>query len=57
MLGYATLFTSLPVFSIILDKDVNEKHAFEFPTLYKSLLKGRDLSYKTFAIMAFKSIY
>lgn len=37
MLGYATVYTCLPVFSLVLDKDVNEEQAMEFPPLYKTL--------------------
>lgn len=50
MLGYATVYTCLPVFSLVLDKDVNEEQAMEFPPLYKTLQKGRALSFKTFLI-------
>ena len=34
MIGYATLYTQMPVFSIILDCDVNKEKALEFPALY-----------------------
>ena len=34
MLGYATVYTSMPVFSLVLDKDVSEEKAMEFPILY-----------------------
>jgi phospholipid-translocating ATPase len=57
MLGYATVFTSLPVFSIVFDEDVDLKTAVKFPILYKILQKGRILSTKTFLIWVFKSIY
>jgi len=55
--GYSTLFTSAPVFSLILDEDVNEETAFDYPELYKDLQKGRALSYKTFCVWVFQSIY
>jgi phospholipid-translocating ATPase len=57
MLGYATVFTSLPVFSIVFDEDVDLKTAVKFPILYKILQKGRVLSTKTFLVWVFKSIY
>ena len=57
MLGYATIFTSLPVFSIVFDEDVDLKTATKFPILYKILQKGRVLSTKTFLIWVFKSVY
>lgn len=40
MLGYATVYTSMPVFSIVLDKDVDVEKAMDYPILYKSLQKG-----------------
>jgi phospholipid-translocating ATPase len=48
MVGYATIYTMFPVFSLVLDQDINEKVALRFPELYKDLAKGRSLSYKTF---------
>lgn len=55
--GYATLYTMAPVFSLVLDRDVNEKTAFAFPELYQELTKGRTLSAKTFFIWLLISIY
>jgi phospholipid-translocating ATPase len=57
MLGYATIFTALPVFSIVFDEDIDLKKAIRFPILYKILQKGRVLNTKTFLIWVFKSIY
>jgi len=57
MVGYATLFTQLPVFSLVLDRDVQGKTAMMYPELYKELTKGRSLSYKTFFIWVLVSIY
>ena len=57
MLGYATVFTNLPVFSIVYDEDVSQSVVLRFPNLYKILQKGRVLSTKTFLIWCFKSIY
>jgi phospholipid-translocating ATPase len=57
MLGYATVFTMLPVFCLIFDEDVSKAKALEFAELYKSLLKGRELTWKTFLIWLWKSIY
>lgn len=37
MLGYATVFTVLPVFSLIFDEDITKNKALEFAELYKSL--------------------
>jgi phospholipid-translocating ATPase len=46
-----------PVFSIIFDEDVDIKIALQFPPLYRSLQKGRDLNGKTFMIWVWKAIY
>jgi phospholipid-translocating ATPase len=37
MLGYATIYTALPVFSLVFDSDVNVDQVMAFPTLYKTL--------------------
>ncbi|CAD8137568.1 unnamed protein product [Paramecium pentaurelia] len=57
ILGYATIYTMFPVFSIIFDEDVVKKVALEFPPLYKSLQKSRDLNQKTFLIWCWKATY
>ncbi|CAI2369958.1 unnamed protein product [Moneuplotes crassus] len=57
MLGYSTVYTSLPVFSIVLDKDTGVQQALDYPPLYKTLQKGRSLSFKTFLIWVWKSIF
>lgn len=57
ILGYSTIFTTLPVFSLVLDQDVNEKTAVEYPDLYKTLQKGRELNLGTFCLWLFQSIY
>ncbi|VUZ54282.1 unnamed protein product [Hymenolepis diminuta] len=57
MVGYATIFTMFPVFSLILDKDVPDNVAITYPELYKDLAKGRELTFKTFFIWLVISIY
>ncbi|CCJ29363.1 unnamed protein product [Pneumocystis jirovecii] len=57
MVGYATLYTMAPVFSLVLDRDVNECLTFLYPELYKELTKGKTLNYKTFFIWVFVSLY
>lgn len=39
MIGYATFYTMAPVFSLVLDRDVNEDVALLYPELYKELTK------------------
>jgi len=57
MVGYATVYTMAPVFSLVLDRDVNEDLALLYPELYKELTKGRALSYKTFFQWLMISLY
>ncbi|KAJ8519306.1 hypothetical protein ONZ45_g3743 [Pleurotus djamor] len=57
MMGYATVYTMAPVFSLVLDRDVNEDLALLYPELYKELTKGRALSYKTFFQWLMVSLY
>ena len=55
--GYSTIFTSLPCISVLLDQDVAKTNVLTFPTLYKILLKGRELNLKSFLFWLFKSIF
>lgn len=57
MLGYATIYTALPVFSLVFDKDADVESVLNFPPLYKTLQKGRALSLKTFSVWVWKSVY
>ena len=57
LVGYATVYTMAPVFSLVLDKDVDENLANLYPELYRELTTGSSLSYKTFFIWVGVSIY
>ena len=57
MLGYSTIYTSLPVFSLVFDEDADVGSVLRFPPLYKTLQKGRALSFKIFLVWTWKSIY
>lgn len=57
MVGYATVYTMAPVFSLVLDRDVSEHTAMLYPELYKDLTKGRSLSGKTFTTWLMISVY
>ncbi|XP_054439770.1 probable phospholipid-transporting ATPase IIB [Pteronotus mesoamericanus] len=57
MVGYATIYTMFPVFSLVLDQDVKPDTAMLYPELYKDLTKGRSLSFKTFLVWVVISIY
>jgi phospholipid-translocating ATPase len=41
IVGYATIYTNAPVFSLVLDQDVSEEIAMMYPELYKDLTKVR----------------
>jgi len=57
IMGYATFYTNLPVFSLVCDSDVSKQAVMQYPPLYATLQKGRSLSFKTFLIWFWKSIY
>ncbi|XP_071064697.1 probable phospholipid-transporting ATPase IIB isoform X2 [Dasypus novemcinctus] len=57
MVGYATIYTMFPVFSLVLDQDVQPEMAMLYPELYKDLTKGRALSFKTFLTWVLISVY
>ncbi|KAI4207361.1 MAG: hypothetical protein LQ346_000611 [Caloplaca aetnensis] len=57
LVGYATVYTMAPVFSLVLDKDVDEGVASLYPELYKELTNGQSLSYRTFFVWVAVSIY
>ena len=57
MLGYSTIYTMLPVFSLVLDQDIDRKTVHQYPILYKNLAKGRMLSITTFCDWTAKSVY
>jgi phospholipid-translocating ATPase len=57
ILGYTSAFTALPVISLLFDKDTEVKNVMKFPSLYKSLQKGRELSIKHFLWWFFKSLF
>ncbi|UJR23043.1 hypothetical protein I4U23_026069 [Adineta vaga] len=57
LVGYATFYTNFPVFALVLDQDVRPEIALLYPELYRELSKGRHISYKTFFLWAFISVY
>ena len=56
-LGYSTVYTMMPVFSIVLDEDVDQEVVNMYPKLYETLQKGRSLNAKTFLIWTFVSLF
>lgn len=57
MIGYATVYTNAPVFSLVFDKDVDERLANLYPELYKELKTGKSLSYRSFFTWVLISVY
>ena len=57
IMGYSTFYTFMPVFSLVTDRDVSQSAVMKYPPLYATLQKGRNLSFKTFLIWFWKSIY
>jgi len=57
LVGYATLYTMFPVFSLVLDTDIPPHLAHLYPELYAELSTSRSLSYWTFAEWVGVSIY
>ena len=57
LVGYATIYTTAPVFSLVMDRDVDENVANLYPELYKELKSGESLSYKSFFGWVLISVY
>ncbi|KAJ5887675.1 hypothetical protein N7495_007716 [Penicillium taxi] len=57
MIGYASVYTNAPVFTLVLDQDVDERLANLYPELYKELKTGKSLSYRSFFAWVFISVY
>lgn len=57
MVGYSTIYTMAPVFSLTLDCDIDEHLTKLYPELYKELTLGKSLSYKSFLVWVVISIY
>lgn len=55
MVGYATVYTMAPVFSLVLDRDVSEDLALLYPELYKELTKVRVCGHKRLYILTLSS--
>jgi len=57
MLGYTTIYTALPVISLLADTDTGIHNIIKFPLLYKKLQKGRELNMKEFLYWVNKSLF
>lgn len=57
LVGYATVYTMMPVFSLVLDTDIPPRLAHVYPELYAELSASRALSYGTFFAWVAISVY
>lgn len=57
MVGYATVYTMMPVFSLVTDHDIPEHLTRMYPELYAELKDGRSLSARSFCWWLFTSLY
>ena len=57
MVGYATVYTMAPVFSLTLDTDIDEHLTRLYPELYKELTLGKLLLYRTFFMWVLISLW
>jgi phospholipid-translocating ATPase len=57
MMGYATIYTNMPVFSIVLDQDADFNTLMDFPLLYFSMQQRKSLGFSSFCICVLKSCY
>jgi phospholipid-translocating ATPase len=57
MLGYSTLYTNIPVLTLLLDTEISNKDVMKFPDLYRELQKGRSLNIKAFLVLFFQSLF
>jgi phospholipid-translocating ATPase len=57
VMGYTSIYTNFPVFSLLLDRDTKLDNVLKFPPLYKQMLKGRELNFKTFLYWLLISLF
>ena len=51
------MYTMAPVFSLVLDRDVDEELANLYPELYKELTEGKSLSIQDLFVWVLVSLY
>ena len=56
MVGYATIYTMAPVFSLVLDRDLNEDLALSYPELYNELIKVRACLFPQLLVLVYAHI-
>lgn len=48
LVGYSTVYTALPILSLVLDRDISDQTALTYVELYKDLTRGREITLKVF---------
>ena len=48
ILGYSTIFTALPVMTLLWDREITTNDVTKFPEIYRELQKGREMNCKSF---------
>eukprot|EP00347_Sterkiella_histriomuscorum_P018769 403344250 len=56
-LGYTSIYNNISLFALFIDEDVTPEVAIEYPALYKTLQKGRNLGLKQFLYWVWISIF
>lgn len=57
IMGYGTVFTNFPVFSLILDKDLPLEQALNYPILYRHMREGKNMNFRVFLAWFWKSTF
>ncbi|GKT27358.1 Probable phospholipid-transporting ATPase IIB [Aduncisulcus paluster] len=57
LMGYSVIYTSLPVFAMCFDYDVESYKVMLYPELYKEVANGKVMSKKSFGVWIINSIY
>lgn len=57
LLGYSTVFTMLPVFSLVLDEDITREVSQEYPILYTAAQENSQVTVFSFLSWIFVSFY
>lgn len=57
MIGFATIYTSVPVFQLLFDQDLDESVVLSNPQIYKSLRSSRTLGARKTLEMIWWSVF
>ena len=54
---FSTIYTSLPVFALVLNEDMRRETIRDYPTLYMILRSGKALNFYSFMAWSWKSLF